>query len=344
MTSVAALRKLQIGKETTRGTEVAATSRIIGRPGGITYRDLTEKPPTEADWGLLDERHSTDPSEIARQITEIEVEQDLSFEQILEPLLAGVIGAVTPVTQAMGADGELWTFTPNAATDPVPDAFTMEYSEDNGTADILAVTMTFGLVRRIRISQAQGAEYATLAVDWFARKSVAQAKTAAIGIPVRQLVVGPIGTVGIATSFSGLSSATVLSAQIVNWEWELVTGIMPKFRIDASAPDFSAYGFTKRKATLKLGLDWSAEAETERASRLQAAALQYFRVEMLGPAIGASNFRIHIDGCYELTNPVEAGRDVEGQSQTDLEYTAVHDATKGAAFEVVVQNSLSAIP
>ncbi len=344
MASVAGLRQLQLGKEGTRGSEVAATNRIIARPGQITWRDLTEKPPAEADYGLLDERHSGDPAEIARQMSEIEVEADLGYEQILEPLLAGVRGAVTPVAQDGGTDGQLWTFTPQASADPAPDAFTMEYSENDGSSDILAITMTHGLVRRIRLSQAQGAEYATLTVDWFARKAVAKAKTGGVGLPTRNLVVGPIGTVGFATSFAGLSSATVLSAQIINWEWELITGIMPKFRIDATAPDFSTYQFSKRAATLKLGVDWSAEAETERASRLQAAALQYWRVEMLGPAIGASFHRIHVDGCYELTNPVEAGRDAEGQSQTDLEYTAVHDATKGAPWEVVVQNTLTAIP
>ncbi len=344
MGAVSPLRHLQTGKESVRGTEVAATARMIPRPGGITWRDLTEKPPAEADYGLLDARHSGNPSEIARQMSEVEFEGDLCYEQIIAPLLAGVRGAVSPVAQNGGTDGQLWTFTPQASSDPAPDAFTLEYSEDDGSADILAVTMTYGLVRRIRLSGAQGAEYSTMAVDWFARKSIAKGKTGGVGLPTRNLVVGPIATVGIATTFAGLSSATVLSAQIVSWQWELITGFMPNFRIDASAPDFSAYGFTVRAATLQLALDWSAEAETERASRLQAAALQYFRVQQLGPDIGASAHRLIIDGCYELTDPVEAGRDTEGQSQTELNYTAVHDATKGAPWEVVVQNTLASVP
>ncbi len=344
MGAVSPLRLIQAGKESVRGTEVAATARWIPRPGGATWRDLTEKPPAEADFGLLDRRHSGDPAEIARQMSEIEFEADLSYEQILHALLGGVKGGVTPVAQSGGTDGQLWTFTPNAATDPAPDAFTLEYSEDDGSSDVLAVTMTHGLCRRLRLSGGSGAEYATLSMDWFARKSVAKAKTGAIGLPTRNLIVGPKATIGIATSFAGLSSDTILAAQIISWEWELVTGIIPNFRLDVNSPDFATYGFTAREATLKFTLDWSAEAETERASRLQAAALQYFRVEMLGPAIGASAHRILIDGAYELTNPVEAGRDDDGQSQTELEYTAVHDATKGAPWEIVVQNTLTAIP
>ena len=344
MGAVSPLRLLQTGKEATRGQEVNATARMIPRPGGVTWRDLTEKPPIEADYGLLDTRHSGDPAEIARQMSEVEFEGDLCYEQIIAPLLAGVRGGVSPAAQNGGSDGHLWTFTPLASTDPAPNAFTLEYSENDGSSDILAVTMTYGLVRRIRLSGAQGAEYSTMSVDWFARKSVAKGKTGAIGLPTRNLIVGPIATIGIASSFAGLSSATVLSAQIVSWQWELITGLMPNFRIDASAPDFSAYGFTARAATLQLSLDWSAEAETERASRLQAAALQYFRIQQLGPAIGASAHRLIIDGCYELTNPVEAGRDTEGQSQVELNYTAVHDASKGAPWEIVVQNTLASVP
>lgn len=344
MGAISALRDLQTGKESVRGTEVAATAKQIPRPGGITWRDLTEKPPVEADWGLFDRRHSGDPAQIARQMSEVEFEGDLGYEQIIAPLLAGVRGGVSPVAQSGGDDGQLWTFTPLASTDPAPNSFTLEYAENDGSADILAVTMTYGLVRRIRLSGAQGAEYATMAVDWFARKSIAKAKTGAIGLPTRNLIVGPIATIGIADTFAGLSSPTVLSAQVLSWEWELITGMIPNFRIDATAPDYSTHGVTVREATLKLGIDWTSEVETERVSRLQAAALQYWRVQMLGPAIGGSQHRLVIDGCYELTNPVEAGRDADGQSQTDLEYTQVHDASKGAPWEIVVQNTLASVP
>lgn len=345
MGAVAPERLIQLGVESTRGTEVDATARLIPRPGEVTWRDNTEKPPIEADWGTLDRRHSSNPAEIARQLTEFEITQDLSYEQILYPLLAGVQGGVTPVTQAAGADGELWTFTPSAIADPAPNAFTMEYVEREGTTNRMQVTATYGLVKRIRISGSQGAEYATVETEWFARQSVSQAPTADPGIPLRNIIAAPKFRVSTAVSFAALESApSLLQAQVMGFEWELVTGILPKFRMDDDSPDFAAYQFGAREATLRLTLDLTAEAETERTARLQAAAIQYFRCDVSGPAIGSAFHKLVIDGAYELTNPVEAGNDDDGQSQIELEYTAVHDATKGAPWEIAVQNTLNAIP
>ncbi len=345
MGAVAPERLIQLGKESTRGTEVDATARLIPRPGEVTWRDNTEKPPVEGDTGTLDKRHSASLSQIARQLTEFDITSDLSYEQILYPLVAGVKGGVTPVTQAAGADGELWTFTPFASADPNPDAFTIEYVEREGTTNKMQVTAPYGLVKRIRISASQGAEYATIETEWFARNGVSKAPTADPGLPTRTITPAPRFSVETAATFALLEgSGSLLAAQVMGFEWELVTGILPKFRLDSTSPDFSAYQFGSRECTLRLTLDLTAEAETERTARLQAAAVQYFRLQNLGPAIGASNHRIVIDGCYELTNPVEAGNDDDGQSQVELEYTAIHDATKGAPWEIVVQNTLATLP
>ncbi|KKN32160.1 hypothetical protein LCGC14_0816570 [marine sediment metagenome] len=345
MGAVAPERLIQLGVETVRGTEVAATARLIPRPGEVTWRDNTEKPPLEADWGTLDRRHSAHPSQVARQLTEMEMTADCSFEQILYPLLAGVQGGVTPVAQAAGVDGHLWTFTPFPTADPVPDAFTLEYVEREGITNKMQVTATYGLVKRIRITSSPGAEYATLETEWFARNGVSQAPTADPGLPTKNVTPGPKWRIATAANFAALESApSLLQAQVMGFEWELVTGILPKFRLDDDSPDFAAYQFGARECSLKLTLDLTAEAETERTARLQAAGIQYLRADVVGPVIGSDNHKIKIDGAYELTNPIEAGNDDEDQSQVELEYTAIHDSTKGAAFEIVVHNNLATLP
>ncbi len=345
MGAVAPERLIQLGVESTRGTEVDATARLIPRPGEVTWRDNTEKPPIEADWGTLDRRHSGNPAQIARQLTEFDITQDLGFEQILYPLLAGVKGGVTPVAQMSGTDGQLWTFTPQATADPAPDAFTIEYVEREGTTNKMQVTAPYGLVKRIRISASQGAEYATIETEWFARNAVSKAPTADPGLPTRNIIAGPKFRVSTATTFAALESApSLLQGQVMGFEWELDTGILPKFRLDDDSPDFAAYQFGTREATLRLTLDLTSEAETERTARLQAAAVQYFRLDAIGPVIGSATYKLKVDGCYELTSPVEAGNDDDGQSQIELEYVAVHDATKGAPWEIIVQNELSAAP
>lgn len=346
MGAVAPLRLIQLGKETTRGTEVAATARLLTRPGGVTWRDLTEKAPVEADFGQLDLRHSDSLSAIVRNSSELELSADLSFEQILYPLLAGVRGAVSPGAEQTVSQGDfLWTFTPLASADPAPDAFTLEYVEREGATNRQEITATFGLCRRLRVAASQGAEQATLEAEFFARKSVSQAPTASIGLPTRNIVPGPKFTVKTASTFAGLSSGSLLTAQVISLEWELVTGILPKFRLDAASVDFAGYQFGIREMSLSLVLDLTAEAETERTAGLQAESVRYLRCEVEGAQIGTGlNRRITIDGAYEITDPIESGSDQDGQSSVDIAYKGIFDATKGAAFEITVVNTLSAIP
>jgi len=318
----------------------------VTRPGGVTFRDFAEKQSIDADYGLLESRHSSALSEIARQSSELELTGDLSFEQILYPLLAGVRGAVVPGVEQTAMQGDFkWVFTPLASTDPLPDAFTLEYVERDGSATIQEITATFGLCKRIRISGSRGSHYATLEEEWFARTAVSKAFTASLGLPSRTIVPAPKFVIGFAPTFAGLSTPTNLSAQVISFEWELVTGILPKFRLDSSSPDFAAYQFGIREMTLSMTLDLSAEAETERKDILQAAIAQYWRVEAVGAQIGSGLFKtITIDGAYENVDPMVSGSDEEGQSSVDLKYTGIHDATKGAAFEVTVVNTLAALP
>ena len=117
-----------------------------------------------------------------------------------------------------------------------------------------------------------------------------------------------------------------------------------KWRRDPNSHDCSADQFGVREMTLPFTLDLTAEAETERTARLQAATAQYWRLKVLGAALGGSNYKIQIDGAYENLEPMASGSDDEGQSSIDLKYTGIHDATKRAAFEIIVVNTLTAIP
>lgn len=343
MGAVAPLRLIQLGKETVRGTEVNATSRLLTRPGMVKWRDKTDKPPVESDWGVLARRHSSALSQVTRQLTEVEMTADLSFEQILYPLLGGIKGGVTPAAQAGGADGQLWTFTPGASVDPAPDAFTLEYVEKAGATVIQQLTAKYGLCKRIRISATDAPDYATMEMDWFANHSVSKAPTASIGLPTRHVVPGHTFGVLTASTFAGLSAGTPLAGQVIGFDWELVTGVAEKFRLD-DGTDFTVYQFGIREMTLKVTIDLTAESELERATFLDAEGIRYMRLRVNGPAIGAATHKIIIDGSYEITDPVEMGSDTDGQSSIELTYHGIFDATKDAQFEVSVQNTLATLP
>lgn len=340
MGAVRALRKIQRGKESTRGTGVAATARRIG---DVTFGDASEKVTPERDYGSLTRAY--EPGHIVRQLTEMTIETEVSYEQILDPLRAGLKGGVTGSEQTMGQGDYLYTFTPSLTADPAPDSFTLEYIENDGSSNVQTLEATYGLCRMLRISANRDAGFSTMTEEWFARGATSQTPTASIGIPSRTLVPGSKWQVYLATTFAGLSGASALDGMVVGFEWEMDFGLAPKFRLDDDSVDFAAYQFARRAATLRLTLDLNSTSEGERATYFRDAVRRFVRLQVTGPQIGAGdNHRITIDGSYELVGPVESGNEDEGQSTVELEYQSIEDPTSGKDVEISVLNSLSALP
>ena len=89
--------QIAIGKETTRGTSVARTRRILTQEA--TYRIIEEEEQFEDHMHGTIARASEEPV-TTRHHTELELPMPLDFEQILLALLSGVQGGVTPTTVA----------------------------------------------------------------------------------------------------------------------------------------------------------------------------------------------------------------------------------------------------
>jgi hypothetical protein len=333
--AVRPLRKLQLGKETTKGTGVAATARLIGE---IEYEDDATKIMPERDYGVL--AGGVEVGDIVRELSKVTVETELSYQQILYPLLAGVRGAVTPT--GAGAD-KTWVFTPLASATPNPDAFTLQYVENDGTADVQTLRSVYGLVGSLGFHASQAAEYATMKMEWFARGPTVTAPTAGIAIPTRTIVPGPKFTVALATSFAGLPGAGPIAAEVVSFDWEIVTGLAPRWRLDTASPSMSAHQFGRRSGTLKIAIDLSATSEAERVNYFRTTARRFCRLKVLGPTLGASNFSIIIDSSLGL---IDFGppSDQEEQSVVELSYNLLYDPTSAKDFEITVVNELTAAP
>src|SRR3990167_1553503 len=120
--AVKVLSKVQIGKETVKGTLVAANRRLVGnfRARRIqemeTFQDL--------DVGLY--AWTAQAPLLTKQASELEFNCPLDFQQILLALESGMKGAVTPT--GGGAD-KTWTFTPATATGAVIETYTFEVVE-----------------------------------------------------------------------------------------------------------------------------------------------------------------------------------------------------------------------
>lgn len=333
------LSKLQVGTETVKGTGVPATARLIG---ANTWKDASVKGTVERDYGLLPSHREAAP--ILTFLSEVEHESELSFEQILFPIYSGFADTLPGAEQTPSQSDFLYDFVTPTTTQPSIKTLTFEGVEADGAADIQTFEANYGACSRFGISAQKGDNFAQLSASWFARETKVAAATAAIAIPVRELIPAELFTVAYAATFALLDPTPTVQAGILGIDWELTTGLGPKRRL-AGSLDFADEQFGMgRVATLSLTIDLLAFSETERVSFFRAAAQRFIRIEAVGSQMGTGiNKRITFDGAYELIDPPEPGDD-EGQTTWVLNYRSIYDDTAAKDIELHVANGLTALP
>lgn len=334
--AISGLYLLQAGEESAWGAEVAATVRLLG-DGRLV--DLSEFVRPARDYGVLS-RALEDPVEAAL-MSGIDFSTDLSFEQILHILHAGVKGNVTPGTEITVGQGDIpWTFGSPVSTDPTVDSFTLEGVAKDGSANIEQFTATGGIVTEFNVAAANGANLAELGATWRAKSIAAKAPTADPGIPTRELVPADKWTVKVADTQAGLSGASALS--IVSFDLNITTGIDLKRRLVGSAePADKKFG--PYEGSLSLAVDLVAATETER-TKFRSGSKRFLELKVNGTQIGTgANKEIKITLACHLLEPPSPGDD-DGQETREFTYSLFHDTTWGFGYEFYVVNALTALP
>jgi hypothetical protein len=124
-TTVKMFRKNQRGKETARGTAVAATARWIG---DMTLKEIEGLYLPPFPYGVLSNNYS--PGFVVAKGAELAYASALTFEEIVDFLIMSLKGGVTPT--GAGAD-KTWTFTHSPTADPAPTTFTVELGNTDGS-------------------------------------------------------------------------------------------------------------------------------------------------------------------------------------------------------------------
>lgn len=346
--AVRAGRLIQVGKESTRGTLVAATRRILA--DDVTFRRL------DAITRHENQMHGTlAPTAIAPDLvrtgSELVVTSELDFEQILLPLLAGIKGGVTPTEPGGAGPAELWTFTPDVAGDPAPNTFTVEFVESDFT-DELEYEFGYGFCTEFSIDGGVD-QLPTLSYTLMGRGTVESSKTASIALPATSYAGNLAWKAYIDSAWSGLGGTQILG-QIYGFGVGVATGIRGEFYNDGRASlDFSQYEFGQRVVdlTLEVAIDPSSGAflDAEEAAK-KAGTRRFVRLELLGAAFGspdaAFNRMIRLDGAFVHAEDslVERGSDRDGVATVTAHLISTYDPTEAQDFEISVQNALTAFP
>ncbi len=341
---------IQIGKEITRGTGVAATRRILTK--SASFRIIEELENMEGEMHGLLVRSVVAPVLTHKQ-TELEIVTDLDFEQILFPLLSGVRGGVVPTQEGGAGPAELWTFTPAVAADPLIDTYTLEYAERSMEASPVEIGLEsqYGFVTAFNI---QGGEEGVPQISYsiVARGAGMAASTASIALPTRTHVGNLKWTVFIDSTWAGLGT-TQVSAQVFNLNFGFSDFVAPARYLDGRGNlDFSTYEFRAGRVgdlSFDIVIDPSGQIATEDSLKGDGT-MRFVRIEILGPAFAAPdagfNHRIRIDGAYYHAGDsmVERGGEREGQSMTSMHLLSTYDPTQAQDLKFSVQNTLATFP
>jgi hypothetical protein len=342
------LTLVQVGKESTAGTAVAATRRVLTK--SATYRQQQTQEMFEGQLSGVLSRAVTKPK-ITREASQLEISTDLDFEQVLMPLLSGVKGGVTPSSPGSG-EARLWTFSPSQ-TAPSVDSYTLEFVVDDGSTK-QAVEASFGVTSSFEITGGvEALPQITYSMD--ARKSSDATYTSGISLPgmANEFASNLRWSAHMDDTWSAIGG-TNIGGQVYGFTWGQSAYVMPQYYLDGrDTLDFS--GVEPQTRTTDVAIECTYDtgasnfAETEMAKK-DSGTIRFLELRIAGAVFGtpdaALNRFIKLRGCFVHADDSmeELGADRDGNSVLSMHLVSQYDPTGGIDVDYLVQNNVASFP
>ncbi len=331
--AVKALRKTQLGKESTGGTAVAATAVWRGPANGI--QDDREVTFVEEDVGFIG---GVDRTHIAQLLASLSLESTpVTYQQIGYVLNAGVVG-VAGVADGVGTDF-IYTHAVATTAQKTPFFYTIETGDDQQAQEA-----EFAHVTSLTIEGNAG-EAAMVSSDWQARQATNAAFTGALSLPAVEEVLVSKGKLYI-DAIGGTIGTTQISNTLLNFTLNVATGFQHVFTADGSL----LFSFVKQVAP-EITLDLTFEHDTNAVAEFvtwRAETPQLLRLIFEGSVFGTpgttySNhtFIIDLAGKWET---ISALGEQDGNDTVTATFRARYNSTAAFFAEFIVANELTALP
>lgn len=332
MPGIKALRKIQLGRESTAGTAVAATTLWRGLG---TMEDTTEVVFPEEDIGYLS---GVDRSYIPKVDGQIELESvEATFEQLPHILEMG-IKTVTPTADGVGS-GKIYTYDFPTTAAPTIKTYTIE-AGDNQQAEEMAYCYAEEFTLE---GNAEEAWMMSATVN--GRQVSPTTYTGAIAIPTvedmlfqkSKLYIDAIG----GTWGTTLKSNTLMTASL-----SYKTGIIAKFTADGNLY-FSFIQYTQPEVLLSVTFEHEATSVAEKASWL-AQTPRLIQIKTEGSALTtpgtAYSFKTALINLAGKWDSFEKIGDKDGNDIIEAEFRARYNSTGAKFGQIIVVNELASLP
>jgi hypothetical protein len=340
------LTLIQVGKESTDGTAVAATRRVLTKSG--TYRHMQTQEMFEGQLSGVLSRSATSPV-LTREASQLSISTDLDFNSVLLPLLSGVKGGVTPSTPGTG-EARLWTFEPSQ-TAPSVDPYTIEMVVDDGSTK-QEIEAPFGVTTSFEITGGVDA-LPQITWDMDARKSVQSTYTSGIALPAVAFAANLRWQMSLDTTWANVGNTTV-SGQIYGFTLGQSAFVMPQYYLqNRDALDFAGVEPQTRTTDLVIQATFDTGGSNLYETELAAKALgskRFIELKLQGDAFASPdaslNHEIKVRGSFVHADDSmqDLGADRDGNSVVSLHLVSQYDPTGAVDINYLVQNALTSFP
>jgi hypothetical protein len=329
---IKALRKVQLGKEATSGTAVAATTIWRGL-GAI--EDRREVKFAEEDVGYLS---GVNRAYLPKLLAAITLEGAATFEQLPHILAAGVKSVVTGVADGAGS-GKIYDYLfPTTAANTIK-TYTIEGGDDTQEEE-----MEYSFVEAFKISGKPN-EALMVSADYLGRQVAASSFTGALSLVTVEDILFNKGKLYIDAG-GGTIGTTQKTNTFIGMDLSVKTGWIPVFTGDGQLY------FTFAKSTLPEVLldvtfeyDGSATAEIVQfkagGARLIRCLFQGTALATPGTAYTYKTLRIDLAGTWEKFDKID---EIDGNDVVTGRFRARYHSAASLFADIIVVNEVTALP
>lgn len=324
-----ALKQIQLGKETVRGTAVAATTQLIGEA------DLVPEYPVHRNQhpiGVYSE-FSGASIRMMKEVS-IPVRMEANYAQLLHFLLMGIKGGVTPT----GAGPYTWTFLKSETADPAPNTFTVERRLESGGSNF-DEEVEYVFARALTLRGAFG-EVLALEADLVGRQLSSSTLTT-VAVPTTDIEPMPLSLakVYIDDTWAALGT-TQVTGQVLDLSVVVNTGLFAGRFIDGTET-FSAYKVRAYSLRAELTLEYAGQVHNTEKAKALAQNGRFVRLEFPGTA--SRSFKIDMALRHENAE-IASVSERDGMEIARLALVGFNDPTSGNTLQFEVINNLAALP
>ena len=332
MPGVEVFSRINLGKETVKGTAVARTRRFYGiAAGNFNIGDQFAFHEQENRGSRV--RISAHAPTLLREMPTFKLADiaGIGYDDLVIPFSMGLQGGRTGVG---GAADKTWTFTQPSTGSGAYESFSADVGDDTQN-----YILDYVMPTRWQLKTTFG-ELTHFEADCFAQQVVKGAASAPAEInPV--LIPADLWTVKFAGTFAGLAGASVQANFLRMWNLDYVTGIRNRFYMDGTTA-MGQHVETDIVSTFTMEVESTALAVSEFVDKWRAGTLDFVRLKATGPALGASNYSLQFDFPVYWDEPKPLASVNEGVNLYTVKGRQAYDGTNGMVTTLV--NTLAAIP